>query len=733
MPKIREVLLTQRILYVSPNGNDNNKGLDPSEAFRTVNKAIRALSLTDHAEYSGRIVLDAGEYSGFDLENYEGLNSLSLTGQGPSTIIDSLIRAENLCYPWLIENLLIEVATFHSIQIINSKQVKLRGLTFSIVGNLAALIRAERGSEIDLEAAQVRIQQNGGQVDSFLSCEDQSRAFCRNIDLGLAGVSTYRDAFLALDNLSLIRWLTPVVVGTALGLKVSISGSSILDLGGLGLSAVPGTGLSVADGGRILGNGSIGYAIGAPPLRLQSYGGDYAEGAFTGKPLGAAIVVLKGDEVSYTEGEGVEGELQITPESFDFGSVEAGDSSPAIAFLLKNIGTRPLTVAELSISAGVSGDFAIADVDCGTTPFSIAGGRACSVSITFTPTAIENLQTEQIRNAKLIVETSKAVVEANLVGKVLSTLPRLEVVLPDNLSGVAVQQGTTGTPIYASIRNAGKVPLTVANIGLTGKDLPAFAFSLTPAIAPFGIPPRSLNPGEFYNVTLTPTPPVESATVTTDITKTVNIEVLPQDADVTPVRKTVSYLAVRPRPSLLVSPSDFIAASANLTKTTSVTILVTLLNNGQGELTVFAIEPTETTYPAPVVSYTAQITSVGGVVLDTVETSTNVLKGRISPNTISIAPVTPDTVLPPWKIAAGQGKSFEVQIKGVTLSSMITAEASGKWVDPAAVNTLIRQLFTVAMLDFVVIHNDPLTGGAVEDSSSQYESRITISATCDMR
>jgi trimeric autotransporter adhesin len=110
-------------------------------------------------------------------------------------------------------------------------------------------------------------------------------------------------------------------------------------------------------------------------------------------------------------GIGTQSHLQLTPTSLNFGSIAVGASS-SLTFTLTNTGTASLRALALS----VTGDYAIT-VPCNLT--TIAPGASCTVTVTFTPTAIGP------RNSNLSITSSA------------STTPTL---LP--LNGAGVPNGT---------------------------------------------------------------------------------------------------------------------------------------------------------------------------------------------------------------------------------------------------------------------------------------------------
>jgi hypothetical protein len=76
----------------------------------------------------------------------------------------------------------------------------------------------------------------------------------------------------------------------------------------------------------------------------------------------------------------------LTPASLNFGTVALGVTSAAQTVLLTNGTSSPLTISSIAITRANAADFAIAAATCSTsTP--VAAGGACTVNITFKPSA----------------------------------------------------------------------------------------------------------------------------------------------------------------------------------------------------------------------------------------------------------------------------------------------------------------------------------------------------------
>jgi hypothetical protein len=81
------------------------------------------------------------------------------------------------------------------------------------------------------------------------------------------------------------------------------------------------------------------------------------------------------------------GNIQVSPESYDFGDVELGSSSTTIVTITNPAGgvyEDPLLITDISFAAGSSGDFAITTNPAGST---VLPGESVDVGVSFTPSA----------------------------------------------------------------------------------------------------------------------------------------------------------------------------------------------------------------------------------------------------------------------------------------------------------------------------------------------------------
>jgi hypothetical protein len=83
-------------------------------------------------------------------------------------------------------------------------------------------------------------------------------------------------------------------------------------------------------------------------------------------------------------GTGTAPAVSLTPGALTFGSQLVGTTSPAQTTTLKNTGTAPLAIAGIALGGANPGDYA----QTNACPATLAPNASCTVSLTFTPTAL---------------------------------------------------------------------------------------------------------------------------------------------------------------------------------------------------------------------------------------------------------------------------------------------------------------------------------------------------------
>lgn len=135
-------------------------------------------------------------------------------------------------------------------------------------------------------------------------------------------------------------------------------------------------------------------------FRPQDAGPKAAYMAFFGDNDGGAMVGLKG--------EGVALAVSLVPSTFDFGSQAAGSKSDSHAFAVRNDGSAPLDLGDVSIVGADLDQFALAGDEC--TGETLEPGVECLVRVRFTP------DSAGVKSAKLRVGSGSGALVTTLSG-----------------------------------------------------------------------------------------------------------------------------------------------------------------------------------------------------------------------------------------------------------------------------------------------------------------------------
>jgi hypothetical protein len=165
-------------------------------------------------------------------------------------------------------------------------------------------------------------------------------------------------------------------------------------------------------------------------------------------PGGQATVSLNGTATAPAA-------IVLTPASLSFPATVVNQTAAPQIITVANTGANPATLSTPTIS----GDFAIAANTCGTT---LAPQTACSVSITFTPTA------SGTRSGVLTITDSAGTQTAPLTGT--GNAPATDTLAPASLGFVQQAIGTTSTAQQVTLTNNGDVALTLITAFVTPGD-----------------------------------------------------------------------------------------------------------------------------------------------------------------------------------------------------------------------------------------------------------------------
>jgi hypothetical protein len=145
----------------------------------------------------------------------------------------------------------------------------------------------------------------------------------------------------------------------------------------------------------------------------------------------------------------------IAPAALTFDPQMVASTSSAQVVILSNSGTGPLTFSGSGISTATS-DFAQTN-NCGT---AVAAGKACQISVTFTPTATG------VRGGTLTVTDNADVQSVSLSGTGTSTAPGFKL-SPESLMFPVQLVGTTSAAQPVVLSNTSTTAMSVA-VGISG-------------------------------------------------------------------------------------------------------------------------------------------------------------------------------------------------------------------------------------------------------------------------
>lgn len=154
--------------------------------------------------------------------------------------------------------------------------------------------------------------------------------------------------------------------------------------------------------------------------------------------------------------------VTLTPSTLTFASQEVASTSAGQALTLSNIGNAALSISQIA----TTGDFAETN-NCGA---SLAAGASCTVTVTFTPTAIG------ARSGTVTVtdDASTSPQTASLTGTGIAPVVSLT---PPSLSFASQIVNTTSSPQTVTLMNVGTATLNISSIKLTGANSNQFVLS----------------------------------------------------------------------------------------------------------------------------------------------------------------------------------------------------------------------------------------------------------------
>ena len=150
-------------------------------------------------------------------------------------------------------------------------------------------------------------------------------------------------------------------------------------------------------------------------------------------------------------------QVDITPASFDFGSVVVGSSSAAASFVVRNSGDASASLGTPSASPG----FVLGATDCAST---LAAATSCTASVTFQPTGVGAVSGALTFPWNTSVPSLAKSATATLAGTG-APVPFVQVdVSPTSFNFGSVTQGSVSAPNAFTIRNSGNAPASLSGL-----------------------------------------------------------------------------------------------------------------------------------------------------------------------------------------------------------------------------------------------------------------------------
>ncbi|WP_161782621.1 choice-of-anchor D domain-containing protein [Halococcus sediminicola] len=247
-------------------------------------------------------------------------------------------------------------------------------------------------------------------------------------------------------------------------------------------------------------------------------------------------------------GTSTEPDITLTPDARDYGDVPV-ESAETRAFVVRNDGSAPLSVSDVTIAGADAGEFTITD---GGGSFELSPNETRTITVAFSPTSTG------AKSATLEVASDDAdspTVTGSLTGQATQSNIAVD---PASLDYGDVSNDGQATQTV-TVTNDGDAPLSVSGATISGRD--AGEFTITDGGGPF-----TLAPGESREVT------VQFAPSSTG-DKTAEVVIESDDADQPTVTVPLSGGSVEPNAVLTPETYDYgdVAVGSGDTQTFTVT------------------------------------------------------------------------------------------------------------------------------------------------------------------
>ncbi|MBA2286472.1 MAG: choice-of-anchor D domain-containing protein [Ktedonobacteraceae bacterium] len=259
----------------------------------------------------------------------------------------------------------------------------------------------------------------------------------------------------------------------------------------------------------------------------------------------------------------------LNPTSLNFGSQDVSSTSAAQTLKLTNTGNSALHISSIALNGTNTGDFTQSN-DCPQGSNTLAPGAACTITVTFAPTANGS------RAASVVVtdDAPNSPQSASLSGTGTTPVARVSL-SPANLDFGSQNVNSTSTARTIKVTDSGGAPLTISAIALTGTN--AGDFNQTNNCPQS---PSTLAPGASCTITVTFTPTANGSR-SASITVTDNAADSPQNAALVGTGITAA-------PAASLSPASLSFGNQNVNSTSGAQT-IKLTNTGTAPLTIGSV------------------------------------------------------------------------------------------------------------------------------------------------
>ena len=163
--------------------------------------------------------------------------------------------------------------------------------------------------------------------------------------------------------------------------------------------------------------------------------------------------------------------LSFSPSPVTFGTVNTGSNS-AVSLTVTSSGNTAVTLTSIAISGVNAADYSITSNNCPSSPATLAAGNACSVQITFAPSAA-GTRTASINFTDDAVGSPQSVAISG-IGQVLTFTLSFS---PSSLTFAAQNLGTSSAAQGVTVSNTGNSAITFSGFVLTGANPAEYSIS----------------------------------------------------------------------------------------------------------------------------------------------------------------------------------------------------------------------------------------------------------------